>query len=156
MPFALIFIGLLFTIAGVRNTQSDFEGNPGLYTLLREDFGGKDSFAFWVVAVVAVGSIGYVTRLKSFSNWLLALIFIAMLLAEENKNGSGGFFAKFTSALNMGVENQPQEDYDNYGNEKKSSSSLPFNLPDLGISELLKEPGGADYLKALQAAALVL
>lgn len=101
MPFVLIFLGLLFTVSGVRNTQGD------LYDLLKNDFSGQNSFVYWVLAIVGIGSLGYVPALKSFSSWLLALIFTVMLLAEEKRNGAGGFFGNFQNAVKQGLAAQP-------------------------------------------------
>lgn len=97
MPFALIFIGLMLTIAGVRNTQAD------LYALIKDDFTGEGNFAYWVLAIIAVGSLGYVKPLKTFANWFLALLFVSLLFANENKSGTGGFFAKLQGALKNGL-----------------------------------------------------
>lgn len=107
MPFVLIFIGLLLTVAGVRNTQSDFNGEPGLFTLIKGDFSGSNSFSNWVIGVTAVGSLGYVKELQKFSNYFLALIFLVLLLAEEKQNGTGGFFGQINKAIKTGLNQTP-------------------------------------------------
>ena len=136
-----MFIGLLLTTAGVRNTQSD------LYSLLKGDFTGNGNFSFWVISIIAIGSLGYVKELKQFSNYFLVLIFTSMLLAEEKANGGGGFFAKINDALKLGLTP------DNAGvPDVKPNSRALEPLPDLGTAELLKNPGGLNYLYQLQDA----
>ena len=89
MPIALLIIGLVMVIAAVRGTQGTLAG------LLKGDFTGTSNFLYWLVAILAIGSIGYVKRLKTFSDTFLGLILIAMLLANK------GFFAQFTQAIGL-------------------------------------------------------
>lgn len=90
MPFALVTVGLLMVITGVRNTYSDFASQ------LKSDFTGPANFTYWIVAIGVIGSIGYVDRLRAFANMFMALIILAMVL----KNG--GIFDKFKAALATG------------------------------------------------------
>lgn len=92
MPFIFIIVGVVLVISGVRGTSSD------LVTLVKGDFTGSDNFIYWVLAIGAIGALGYVQNLKDFSNALLALVIISLILREQ-KNGAGGFFASFTSAV---------------------------------------------------------
>lgn len=87
MPFALAFIGALFLVAGVRNTQGD------LFTLLKGDFTGDKNFVYFVVAILAIGFTGYIPRFKPISNAFLILVIIVLFLHN------GGFFAKFNEAI---------------------------------------------------------
>src|SRR5580765_100365 len=93
MPFALILAGLVLTIAGVKNTQGD------LFKLVRGDFTGQGNFAYWVLAIVAIGSLGYIKALRGLTHWFLALLLLVLLLAQEQQGGAGGFFAKLQAAL---------------------------------------------------------
>ena len=88
MAYFLIFVGLLLTVAGVRNTQDD------LYSLIQGDFTGQNSFIYWLAAIAIVGGIGYVPKLKPLSNAFLILILIVLVL----KQGTG-FFDRFKGAL---------------------------------------------------------
>jgi len=90
MPFALVTIGLIMVITGVRNTYGDFASQ------LRSDFTGPGNFTFWVASIGAIGALGYVETLRPFANMFMALVIIAMVL----KNG--GVFDKFKSALTSG------------------------------------------------------
>lgn len=89
--FALIGIALL--ISGFRGTSGD------LVNLLKEDFqpseAGVTPFGLWVVAIVAVGAIGYSKELRPLSNAFLALVFVALLLSNR------GFFTQFKTAVGI-------------------------------------------------------
>jgi hypothetical protein len=88
MPIALIFAGSLLLIAAVRDTQQD------LYALVKKDLIGPNNFIQWMVAIVLIGSIGYIPKLKGFSAALLALVLVAIFL----KRGTG-FFDQLTATL---------------------------------------------------------
>lgn len=76
MAIALIIIGLALTWAGVK-------GNAGkLGSLVVEDF--KSGFLYWVLAIVAIGAVGQVPALKTFSNWFLVLVILAFVLHNKN------------------------------------------------------------------------
>lgn len=90
MPFALVIIGLILIVSGARNTYQQ------LGAQLVSDFTGPGNFTYWLVAIGAVGSIGYVKALRSVSHLFLALVVITMVL----KNG--GIFDKITSFLKSG------------------------------------------------------
>lgn len=87
MPFALLVIGLVMTVAAVRKHEGD------LYILVKGDFTGPDNFVYWVIAIMVVGAIGYIPRMKPFSHGFLALIIISLLLHRQ------GFFAQFQQQI---------------------------------------------------------
>lgn len=94
MPFALLTIGIVLIVVAVRGTQEEFIG------LVKGDFSGPGNFFWWVVALLAVGSIGYVDRLKPISDGLLLLILLALVLTRGSPSyPGGGFFQQFTAAL---------------------------------------------------------
>lgn len=88
MAFALLIIGTVLLVASIRNAQNC------LVNLVQADFVGANNFGYWVVALIVVGAIGYVDKLKKLSDGLLVLIFVALFLSKGT-----GFFSKFTSAL---------------------------------------------------------
>jgi hypothetical protein len=88
MPFAFLIVGTVMIISGVRGTSQD------LVTLVKGDFSGKDGYLYWMLVILAVGSIGYVSALRLLSRAFLALILIVLVL----KNGTG-FFSKLTESL---------------------------------------------------------
>lgn len=94
MPYVLTIAGLMLIISGVRDTYAAFGSQ------LKKDFmgdGSQKGFIWWIAALVIVGSIGYVEKLKGFSTAFLALVIIAMVI-----NDKGGVFKKFTDALTLG------------------------------------------------------
>lgn len=94
MPFALLIVGILLLIAGVKNTQGT------LYTLVQGDFTGQDNFLYWFTAILVIGAIGYVPKLKPLSTGFLILVILVLFLKKGNSSGAGGgFFAQITSAL---------------------------------------------------------
>jgi hypothetical protein len=90
MPFALVTVGLILVITGVKDTYL------AMGQLVKGDFVGKGNFLYWIAALGIVGSVGYVERLRGFANAFMALIIIAMVL----KNG--GVFSQFKAALASG------------------------------------------------------
>jgi putative exporter of polyketide antibiotics len=87
MPFALLIIGIVLIVAATRNTQDN------LFTLVKGDFTGPNNFLYWVVAIVAIGMLGYIPRLKPFSTAFLVLIGVVILLSHK------GFFAQFQEQI---------------------------------------------------------
>jgi len=96
MPFALVFVGLIMIVVGVRNTQAEFGAQ------VAADFTGEGNFIWWLASLGAVGALGYVPALKKFSIAFMTLIIIAMLIAQQRSGGTGGFFEKFSEALKLG------------------------------------------------------
>ncbi len=96
MPFCLLFFGVLFLVAGVRGRTQQ------LNSLLVEDFTGKNNFLYWVIAILLIGSVGYLPRVKPISDSFLLLVVLVLLLHTGNPKGEGGgFFEEFTKALNI-------------------------------------------------------
>lgn len=94
MPFAFLIVGTVMVISGVRGTSQD------LLNLVKGDLLGTNSYLYWLIAILLVGSVGYVPSLKSFSRAFLALILIVLVIKVGNpSSGNGGFFQQFTSAL---------------------------------------------------------
>lgn len=94
MPFALLIIGLWLLIAGVRNTQDT------LFLLIKGDFTGSDNFIFWFLAILIVGAIGYIPKLKPISVGFLVLILVVLFLKKGSSSGvGGGFFQQFFTGI---------------------------------------------------------
>lgn len=92
MPFLLVITGLIMIISALQNTHAQ------LGSQLRKDF---VPFGSWVLALGAVGALGYVPELRRFSHYFMALIIVAMLLSNK------GFFAKLTEAVKLGPVSPP-------------------------------------------------
>lgn len=88
MPFALVIVGLMLTIAAVRGTQGD------LFALVQGDFTGQSSFIYWLAAIGIIGGIGYIPSLRGLSHAFLALVLVVLVLHQNT-----GIWANLTSAL---------------------------------------------------------
>jgi len=98
MAFALIIIGAVMLIAAARGTT---DGPSGLWGLLLNDFTGANNFIFWMIAILIIGAVGYIPKLKPVSTALLGLVVLVLFLVKGNPgSAAGGFFSQLTSALN--------------------------------------------------------
>lgn len=90
MPFALVTIGLVMVVTGINNTYSQFASQ------LSNDLFGQKGFIPWLLAIGAVGALGYAKSLRQFSHYFLALILIGLVLSNK------GVFQHFQAALASG------------------------------------------------------
>ena len=94
MPIALIVAGVLLIVSSARGTQGD------LLKLVKGDLIGTSStdgsFIQWMLALVLVGMIGYIPRLKPVSVSLLALILVAIFLRKGK-----GFFSQLSAVAGL-------------------------------------------------------
>lgn len=93
MPFVFLIAGAVLIIAGVRGAAQDLTG------LLVGDLTGPHNFFYWVIAILAIGALGYVQDLRTFSRGLMSLILIVLVITESKKDGSGGLFPQLESAI---------------------------------------------------------
>lgn len=77
-------------LTGVKNTYAQFGST------VAGDFTGKGNFTYWLASLGAVGALGYIDALREFSRYFMALIIIAMVLANK------GLFAQLTAFLQNG------------------------------------------------------
>ena len=88
MPFVLIIFGILLL-------STAFKGNTGdLTDILKKDLTGTAQDVMAIVAILGVGAIGFVPKLKTISDSFLVLILVSMMLADK-----GGFFRQFQAQL---------------------------------------------------------
>jgi type III secretory pathway component EscV len=100
MPLAFIAIGAVFLIAAITGRVSDQNGNPGLVTLLKGDLTGTNNFFIWIVAIGAVGALGYIPGFKGLSVAMLTLILLVIFISNNKQaSGGNGLFAQFQAAL---------------------------------------------------------
>lgn len=137
MPFVLIVTGLLMIVTGGLGTYAQFAAQ------LRKDFTGPGNFLYWIVAIMAVGSIGYIENLKSFSRLFLALILISMLLSNR------GFFAQLDAAIKSGpvAPDAPQGNAPNASatTNNAPTTDAPYNPADTSFKNTMKKPGGGGF-----------
>lgn len=88
MPFALIIFGAVLFIAGVRGEHKTLAG------LVQGDFTGTNNFFVWIVALGAVGALGYVKPLQKFSVAFMTLILLGIVLKTNT-----GVFAQFVKTV---------------------------------------------------------
>jgi len=92
MPFALVFIGLLMVVSGLRDTHAE------LGSELVTDIGGKGGFGTRLLAIGAVGSIGYIgPEWRRLSVYFMVLVVLALLFSADK-----GFFEQLTKARQAG------------------------------------------------------
>jgi len=94
MSFALFLIGITLLTVAVRNTQDVF------VQLIKGDFTGPGNFFWWIAAIVLIGAIGFVPKLKPVSDAFLVLILLALILTRGSPSfPGGGVFSQFVKAL---------------------------------------------------------
>ena len=94
MAFALLVVGIFLLVSAARNKQGD------LFALVQGDFTGPNNFIYWFTAILLIGALGYIPKLKPVSVALLTLVIIVLVLAKGNGNGlGGGLFEKLTAGL---------------------------------------------------------
>ncbi len=102
MPFALLLIGIWLLVAGVRNTAGPASSPGTLFSLVHGDLTGPDNFAYWFIAIILIGAIGYIPKLKPLSTAFLVLVVVVLFLKKGNTSGvGGGFFQQFTAGIGV-------------------------------------------------------
>lgn len=105
MPIILIILGALIAVSSIQDTHRK------LWRVTSGAFTGKDNFIYWVIALVAVGAVGYVGtetgKLRNFSVYFMILIIIVMLLSN-NKDGKN-FFEMFMQEIEEGTTKEAAE-----------------------------------------------
>jgi hypothetical protein len=109
MRILAIVFGAVLLIVAVRGRETDAGGEGtgtgnGLWPLLKQDFepGQKGNFLAWFAAILIIGMLGYIPQLKPFSNSLLALIIVVLLVASGKPGqANGGFFQKLQQAISQ-------------------------------------------------------
>lgn len=128
MPFALVIIGLTLVVTGAKNTYAP------LGTQLVKDFTGPANFTYWLVAIGAIGSVGYIPALRDLTRYFMALVIIAMFLSNK------GFFQKFSDALKAGPGKSASA-----GSTTTANNANPLGSGQVSLSE------GASALTAISA-----
>lgn len=94
MPFILLIIGIVLVVAAVRNQQAP------LVALIGGDFSGAGNFFYWLAALILIGAVGYIPKLKPVSDGLLILVILALVLTRGSPSfPGGGVFSQLEAAL---------------------------------------------------------
>ncbi len=88
MPFALITIGLVIFVTALNGTFRQFGSQ-----VYKDLFTNSPPFILWAAALVVVGLIGYIPKVKKPADWFMVLIIIGIILSNK------GFFAQLQQAL---------------------------------------------------------
>lgn len=113
MGLPLLVIGLLMIVVGARGTYAQFGQQ------VASEFEGQNSFTNWIIALGAIGALGYVPQLQRISRWAMALVVLAIFLSNK------GFFAKFQQALAQGPTQPATPGSGSPTTNPFNSSSLP-------------------------------
>ncbi len=88
MGLFVLVLGILLIATGVNGTISK-AGD-----LLKGEFTGPGNFFTWMAAIIMVGMIGYVPKLRALSIAFLILVFVGILLTSGS-----GVFDRLSAAL---------------------------------------------------------
>lgn len=91
MPYALLLIGAVLLVAGLRDTYSQ------LWDLVKGDFTQHGGFLTWVAAIAVVGGMGYIPKLKPLSIAFMTLLLLVLVISN------GGVFAKLQDFIQSGA-----------------------------------------------------
>ncbi|MDE2019920.1 MAG: hypothetical protein KGJ13_06280 [Patescibacteria group bacterium] len=92
MPYALLLIGAIMLVAGLRNTYAQ------LWKLVEGDFTSQGGFLSWVAAIAVVGGLGYIPKLRPLSIAFMTLLLVVLVLSN------GGVFAKLQAFIQSGAQ----------------------------------------------------
>lgn len=92
MPLLFLIVGALFLVASVRGEDQTRK----LLDLFKSDFVGPNNFIVWALAIGTVAGIGYIPKMKPFSNVFLVLIFVVLLLVKKDAGGKDFLSSFFT------------------------------------------------------------
>lgn len=132
MPLFFGSIGLLLIIAGLRDRIVN--GNPSLVSLLKDDFmlSSQNSFTMWAFAIVFIGALGYVPKMRSISRMFLVLVVVVIFVKNKQLQSVFGTISKFFSggATNQ-ASNAAASAVQNVSpsTQPQTSSSKALNLP---------------------------
>jgi hypothetical protein len=91
MPLVFLAVGLILVAAALAGPNAPKQ----LLAQLKSDFVGSNNFTIWIVAIFAIGAIGYINGFRGVANLFLLLVVAVILLSNT------GFFSQFSQALNQ-------------------------------------------------------
>ena len=79
MPFGLIIIGIILSIAAYRDTLGE------LFSIVKDVTAESNGFGYWVVAAVILGFMASINSIKEPINAFMILLMVILLI---RKNGA--------------------------------------------------------------------
>jgi hypothetical protein len=92
VPFVILIVAIVMIVAALRGQQSN------MFTLLRSEFSGTNSFIPCSLAIIVLAVVGNIKPIRPVADGFIVLVFVVMLVAPANTQG-GGFFAQLNAAL---------------------------------------------------------
>ena len=130
MALAVLIAAVLFIVIAYQGTYHEF------FALLKNDFSGPNNFIIWVAAILIIGAIGFIPKLKPISNAFLILIFVVIFLVNR------GFFGQLNAALKGTAFSSPSVPSSSGSGLSPSGSFIP------GVNPLPQGwPEGVDPFK---------
>lgn len=109
MPLFFGSIGLLLIIAGLRDRIVN--GNPSLVSLLKDDFalGQTSSFTMWMFAIIFIGAIGYIPKMRNVSRLFLVLVVAVIFVKNKELQNVFSNLSSFFGGNTSAIGNSPQQ-----------------------------------------------
>lgn len=127
MPFIFLLVGLILLVVGIRGTQKE------LASVIVDLFTGPNNLTFWALAMIAVGSFGYVPQLRKLAIGLMVLILVSLVLSKQNQ----GFFQKFIDQFSQATSG---------AKARASVNGLNLGANGLTLDDIKTDSQLADYL----------
>jgi len=107
MPLFFGSIGILLIIAGLRDRI--IHGNPSLVSLLESDFtlSSPGSFTMWAFAIIFIGALGYIPKMRGISRAFLALVVVVIFVKNKQLQN---VFTNISSFFKSNQASQPTQD----------------------------------------------
>jgi hypothetical protein len=80
MPLVFITIGTILIFTGIKGNAND------LYTLIVNDVKGQNGdkgYAYWIVAIVILGLLGYIKNFEPLSRAFMILVLVVLVLNNK-------------------------------------------------------------------------
>lgn len=77
MPFALIVIGIILSIAAYRDTL------PELFSIIKDVTADSKGFGYWVIAAIILGFAASIQPIKKPVNAFMILLMVVLLLRKR-------------------------------------------------------------------------
>lgn len=146
MIIVVLLIGMLLVVSGIKGTETE------LAQQLEGDLFGKQGstgFLYWLVAIIVLGSLGYIPYLEKPAKYLIGLVIVVMVLANSS------VFAQLFNAL-PAIEAQgpahsvplPQVASATQQSSSSGGGGLLGIVTDIAGVALAPETGGASLLVA--------